>query len=393
MNTLKWIKSAILRPQETSPTRSRQRRKLGLIALVLAWLAQAGLQEAHIFDRYDEADADHYARTNPVPGNYSNRIVIVAVSEDDYRDLFHSRSPLDAKTLLNLVTTVQSYNPRAIGVDFLTADWPKPLSPSLVGTTPRVVWARDGRDDSGESSMGIPQLTAWKGVVGYSTPPVGLCFAAPVNQPDPDSAVRHYSTAVQVHKPGASSTAMFPTMAQVLASAYKNRPLYCQTDPDPAVKIIQFTGERHRFRVLFASDMVRDANGARSFGKYLDSKIVLLGGTFAGRDSYLSGGDYRPGVNILANAIESELSGSIRELSVGINLIISLAVSVVLYLLMKPLRPPLDVLLSLAFLLVFSFVTGYFTYRYLHLFVPLASALFSLPIGIIFEHHVACRHE
>ena len=390
------VRSLVLR-RPGDPRTERKRRRRGLIGLGIAWLLQLGLQELHFFDRYDQSDADHYARTVSVPGEFSEHIVIVTISEDDYRDLFDSRSPLDSAKLLNLVQTLQSYRPRVIGVDFLTGDWHSKLDASLVRISPPVVWARDGRTDSpSENATDLPQLSEWNGVVGYSTPPAGLCFAPPIDQPDPDGVIRSYSNAVTVHKPGTTATAVFPTMAYVLAASYSERPFDCQSYPDPpanlGVKRIRFTGDNHHLRILAASDVLRDADNGRKLEKYLANRIVLLGGTFAGRDMFASGGQYVSGALILANAVESEISGPIRELPGSLSLVMALGVSVLLYLGVSRLRSPLDVLAAFALLMTFSFFVGWFCYRYLAVFLPIASALFSLPIGIIVEHHMTCSH-
>jgi CHASE2 domain-containing sensor protein len=362
--------------------------------LLVAWLIQAGLQEAHFFDRYDESDADHYARTIWVPKEFSDHVVIVNVSEDDYRDLFDSRSPLDSVELIHLVQTLQSSRPRVIGVDFLTGDWHSRFPGAFARTSPPVVWARDGRPDAPSETAPelLPQLSEWNGVVGYSTPPAGLCFAPPVNQPDSDGAIRRYSTAITVRKPGSTATAIFPTMAHVLAASYFDRPFDCRGGADAAVKRIRFTGENHHFRVLAASDVLRDADNGRKLEKYLANRIVLLGGTFAGRDMFASGGQYLSGALILANAVESEISGPIHELPVWASLLVALGVSLLLYWRVSRLRSPLDVLAAFALLIAFSFIAGWFCYRYLAVFLPIASTLFSLPIGIIVEHHMSCSH-
>jgi CHASE2 domain len=387
------MKSFLMRVPGPKAGLERRRRARGLIALGLAWVFQALLQEAHFFDRYDQADADHYARTTPLAPRFSDHITIVVVTEDDYRDVFGSRSPLDSAALLRLVAAVQSYKPRAIGVDFLTADWTTPLPASSVGTNQTIVWARDGRPATDLNQFSeIPILTQWSGVVGYLTPPAGLCFAAPVYQPDADGVVRTYSTVVEVQRPGASQAALYPTMAYVLASAYSDGTFDCHGDPDRAVKRIRVTGENHNIRVLTASDVLRDAKLSRRFEPYLAGRIVLLGGAFAGRDLFATSSGYISGVTVLAHAIESEISGSVRELPIWANLLIGLVVSTFLYYFLSPLRSPLDVLASILFLLGFSLFTGWFCYHYVQLFLPIASGLFSLPIGIIFEHHLACEH-
>jgi CHASE2 domain-containing sensor protein len=387
------VKSAILREPGRGGRLEWKRRQRGLFALGLAWLFQVLLQEVHFFDRYDEADADHYARTSSEAARFSEHIAIVDITEEDYRDLFGARSPLDRTPLLNLISTLQSYRPRAIGVDFLTADWPVPLKESALLATPSIIWARDGRptplaDAAGES----PELSSWNGVAGYATPPRGLCFAPPISQPDPDGVIRAYSTVVLVHRPG-DPAALFPTMAYVLGAAYSGNPFMCQSDPEPAVKRIRFTGENHKIRVLVASSVLHDAQFGHKFDKYLTDRLVLLGGTFAGRDVFATSAGYISGVSILAHEAESQISGPLRELPSLINLLIGLGISILLYFFFSPLRSPLDVLASLAFLVAFSLLVGWLCYHYLQLFLPIASGLFSLPIGIVFEHHVACDHD
>jgi CHASE2 domain-containing sensor protein len=107
---------------------------------------------------------------------------------------------------------------------------------------------------------------------------------------------------------------------------------------------------------------------------------------------FASGGQYLSGALILANAVESEISGPIHELPVWASLLVALGVSLLLYWRVSRLRSPLDVLAAFALLIAFSFIAGWFCYRYLAVFLPIASTLFSLPIGIIVEHHMSCSH-
>src|SRR5579884_2938390 len=82
--------------------RSAKGPGMGLVAVLFAWAVQAILQWVGFFDKYDHADADNYAASAPLPKQFSDHITIVVVNTPDYRTLFHSRSPLDSATLLNL---------------------------------------------------------------------------------------------------------------------------------------------------------------------------------------------------------------------------------------------------------------------------------------------------
>jgi CHASE2 domain-containing sensor protein len=232
----------------------------------------------------------------------------------------------------------------------------------------------------------------WNGVAGYATPPPGLCFAIPGNQPDPDGTVRRFSAAVEGREENGPSASRSPTMSRVLASSYPDKELDCRSAPPQPSRRIRFTGDFHRFRILPASGVLDDARGRKQFGKYLSDRIVVIGGIYAAaRDRYASAAGYLDGVEILAHSTESEISGPVYELSAVASLAVSLVFSVLAYLLASRLPPHWDVAFSILVVPVFSFTTGWVLYRYLSVFVPIASALFSVPLGVIVEHHVECR--
>ena len=182
-------------------------------------------------------------------------------------------------------------------------------------------------------------------------------------------------------------------MAQVLASSFPYEQPDCRPADRPAGECrIRFTGENHKFMILPASAVLHDHATDRRFSKYLDGRIVLIGGTYAaGRDRYASGGKYYSGVEILAHEIESELTGPIYEVSSRVAFSVSLGLSVILYTIAFHLPPILDLPFSFVFLCVFSFGSGWILYHYDHRFFPIGSALLSLPFGIIVEHCVGCR--
>src|SRR5450432_4210330 len=64
------------------------------------------LKSLHMFDRMEVAGLDYFVRTQarPVPRD----IFLVEISDDDYKNSFHSTSPLDPDQVLNIIEEVQS---------------------------------------------------------------------------------------------------------------------------------------------------------------------------------------------------------------------------------------------------------------------------------------------
>ena len=359
-----------------------------------------GVHIGGFFERYDEADADHYAQTFPLDKDWSRHITIVEVTDTDYRsDLFKSQSPLNPEALMRLVSAVQGYRPRVIGLDVIT-DWPAPLKGIALDARVPVVWARDGLEDPD-----APGSLIWNKVRGMEAPSTDICFAVPTNQPDSDGTIRHYEVSVGARNDNSESIALFPTMARVLASPFEDRPLDCRTAPEALPKRINFTGKDHHFRPLHALEVLRDSVEGRYFGQYLTDRIVIIGGTYAAaRDRFPSAGGYLDGVQILAHSVESEICelhqglvaavsgycGPIKDLPFSVGAGISLISSVLLFLLVFRLRWPFDLAFSAAALVTVTFTSGWILYS-LGFFSPIASSLFGVPIGVIAEHFVECK--
>jgi CHASE2 domain-containing sensor protein len=387
MSGFKSIRQLIFREQAMN-RETAKRFILGFAVLLLTLLAQLLLQTVHFFDHYDRSDADYFAQAMPVPA-YSNRITIVEIDDNDYRSLFKSQSPLPNKPLTNLILTIETYRPRVVGLDFITADWPTPAPKGIVEIKPPVVWARDGSEVNGGE---LPAIV-WNGVAGYSRPPAGLCFASPLFAPDSDGTVRHYTDTITAREPDQfpSSNSEFPSMAWVLASTYPDKNLDCQPASKRQSKLIRFSGENHSFRILHAVDVLADSQSGRYLSEYLKDRIVLIGGSFSQEhDRYPTSGGYLYGVELLAHATESDISGPIYELSPAVSLAIGTSISVIAYSIVFWFRYPLDLLVSVFLFLLLSFPTAWLAYSFGNVMVPIASSILALPIGIVCEHIVEC---
>jgi CHASE2 domain-containing sensor protein len=386
-NLLTILRAFILRPPQE--LRIGSRFWTGLIALAGAWVATVVLSQHGVLQRFDQADLDHYTRTATMDLAWSDRITIVAITEEDYRSIFHSTSPIEASKLLELIKLLQAYrpSPRVIGVDLLTGDWEKPLQPGVLDPQQLIVWARDGTEVTPSTNGGNLPWIEWQGVAGHAAAPAHICAAAPSSPGDEDGSVRRYFSAIRTRERGQSSWITHPTMPVVIASAYPDTMLECRAVRDESVKYIRFTGEFHRIPRVPSSAIFGDVN--RALSMYVSNRIVLIGGSFqAGRDRYWTPAGYIDGVELLAHAVESELSGHTRQLSSLQSALVSLVVGLFFFGVAFALRQPLDTISSILLPIGFAFVAGWLLYGHLALFTGLTASLIGVPVSVAVQHYL-----
>src|SRR5580692_8577607 len=97
------LRALVWRTRPTSSVGRREwkaRFRIGLCGVLAGFALHICVHMTGFFEHYDEADADHYARTFPLDKNWSRHIAIVAVTDTDYRDpVFNSQSPLNPRAL------------------------------------------------------------------------------------------------------------------------------------------------------------------------------------------------------------------------------------------------------------------------------------------------------
>lgn len=368
---------------------NKQRFLVGLTALCLSWLLGLGLQRFGFNQQFDETDLDRLTRTAPLNEQYSDRITIVAINDDDYHSArFRAQSPLNSDQVLELIRDVQDYHPLVIGLDLLTGDWHRKLKSGDIRPNPPVVWARGGIERSdAEHDRSIPSIEGG-GVAGYAIPPSDMCYGAPASRPDADGTIRRYFTAVNWK--GANEETWFPrpSMARILASVspeQKGR-FDCKDPGSEGVRLIAFAGPFHRFRTIASSVVFQDVN--RRLAGFFRGRIALIGGTFnAARDRWRSSGGYLDGVQILAHAVESEISGSTGELKAWQSAGLSLLVSFLFFLALFYVPQPWDTLGSIIGPIVAALLIGYYLYNSIHFFLGVAAWMISVPISTAVQHY------
>ena len=283
----------------------------------------------------------------------SDRVVIVEITNEDYKDpnLFGGKSPLNNEQLLKLVSTVQTYRPAAIGMDFDTAskDWchieSSQLEKALPPFTPAVVWAEvpDNLEEPVRLSPVLGGMLQDRNYAGIPRFPIdadgmvrryeskfhvtGSLEACPkqfLPERDPSSKPTGAAATAESDDAKSNQVSMASFARAVLHHACNNPKMDCSSlhqEFDHPV-IFNFYGDRYRFPIVQSREFIgpsadalsRDENVRHRREDLLKDRIVLIGGNFsAARDVYMTPLGEMAGVELLALAIESDFGGGIRE--------------------------------------------------------------------------------
>jgi CHASE2 domain-containing sensor protein len=204
-------------------------------------------------------------------------VVIVDINDLDYKDLFHSQSPLKTSTLIEIVNAIAKAKPKAIGIDIVTDPvvWTKAEIPSTIP----IVWAY--RPDNPEGKSPIPTDALWGSPKWPTNGPV----------------VRQYLRLVPCGDGQCASLAW-----EIMKKAFPNSGLQENSEE----LTIRFIRDQN---VVQSSDVLKLAN-APNWGQPespLWNKTVLLGGTY--NDAHQTPLGRIPGVEVWANILETEMDG------------------------------------------------------------------------------------
>jgi CHASE2 domain-containing sensor protein len=340
-------------PGENSPLsfswREFRRHFLEAVPWILVLMVAVHFMEASgALKGFESAGLDTFLRFHP--RKMSDRVVIVEITDQDYesQDLFQGKSPLKSELLVDLVSSIQKYDPAVIAMDFDTRskDWCHLNSALLANVLPEksnlprppVIWA--------EIPANIEEplhLTPVLGGMLLDSRYVGV----PRFPVDSDGLVRRYeeefsvtgslqdcsweplhSTDIpegQQHLSAIGTRDIFPSFAKAILDRACKRGVDCsslrQERHEPV--IFNFYGDRYRFPIIQSHEFIGPA-AAKSSPEYNDlqaqraalfhNKIVLIGGNFSvARDMYLTPLGPMAGVELIALAIESDFGGGIRE--------------------------------------------------------------------------------
>jgi serine/threonine protein kinase/CHASE2 domain-containing sensor protein len=220
----------------------------------------------------------------------AQQVSLVSIGAEDYRQYFNGTSPLDPARLERLVRRIVDGGPAVLAVDIDTSHPSFAGLASSLGPTgnTRVVWARDASANGESTPVAEP-------VLGGSPKRGGESGIALLIADGDDGVVRRYSRMVETSR-GAQ-----PSFPWAIVSAADRAP---KAPADATPLSIRYS---HTDRQDIPASVVL-APGFE-WGQRIANRIVVLGGRYDRGDVHKTPMGELAGMEVLANAIETELKG------------------------------------------------------------------------------------
>jgi CHASE2 domain-containing sensor protein len=324
-------------------------------------------------------------------------VQIVSINEDDYVHIFQGRSPLDPEKVKSLIEAIADGGPRVIGVDIDTSDpqW-KEIAPNVVASLRgrmSIVWEREAIGDK-------EPLTTLEILGGAKVTPEPSSGIAGVFQ-DWDGVVRRYQRHFQT-KGDKERTKSLPwaiVTAFCEASPESERlPGGLRKDIDAEARrgrirdeerLLNFSGDRYAFRTFAASFVLsgHEADWWKEKSPFRD-KIVLLGGSYrTARDIHMTPLGVTTGVELGAQAVESELQGSgIHEVNKLLMILFDFVAWIALVAIYYFCRLAIALWISLVGIPILSLMGSLFAFSSLAYWADFAPIIIGVLIHQLYDH-------
>jgi CHASE2 domain-containing sensor protein len=325
------------------------KRRKDLIATLGAIPLALLLSTIGLLRQLETPALDVYARLQPLPSD--SDVAIVRITTEDYKSIFHGRSPLEPKSLQKIIDAIARGKPKIIGVDIDTSapefDTIEP-SPEW----PTVVWARSAVFSNTQRKYLLFD------VLGKHLPPLhsGLI----VFKLDPDETIRRYTRLCDTDEGRLHS---FPWAVAKELPNYKSAKLK-ESNEELLIKFRGTSRSNHRWG-LSASQILRLSEGQGwQNGSPIKDKVVLLGGEYYAQDEHKTPLGWISGVEVLAQIIETELEGGgSRPPSNLLMIFLTFVDAIVLLVLFRKCRLRSALLFSLVVIPFLAFVSSYVAFR------------------------------
>ena len=350
------------------------------------------LSTAGMLDRFETAGLDTFnILKSPADPQH---VVIVGIDDTDYETIFQSTSPLASAEVEKILKAIAAAQPRVIGVDLDTGsrgfkDLRTPPN------TPPIVWGRDAVwDDQKKQFNPLP-------VLGGSNPARQMDLASIAQFPiDPDGIIRRYRRTLPVST--GSSESSFPWAATEKACPAQGAMEGCATVDRQEQEsrrglVLNFAGQRFNFTPLSARFVLQGSAQPRwSADSPLRGRIVLLGGTYrAARDLYVTPVGPMQGVQLMAQTIETELSGGgIRPLNEAAAVLLDLLSGAILVLISHHYHAHLGraLLISLVALMLLPLISSFFAFATLARWFNFVPIVVGVLLHQFYEHAREYQH-
>lgn len=356
-------------------------RALPVVAalVLLTWI----FGHSGVLHRVERVVSDAQVRLNRVPSD--SPVVVVDIDDSDYRDLFGSASPLDPRQLARLLADIAKGQPSVIGIDIDTSDPRFATQFTLADSGPQWVWERELRDvpqegTEGEQLLPLDILGGQKDI-NPATNSSGLPLLIDDSE---DKVTRRYRRSISTQK------GLLPSLPFAIAKAY------LRNDPEKLGKLvdsqqdllIRYSGNPEGSnRLHFSARKVIELSNKWPEASPIRGKIVLLGGSYWGQDRHETPIGQLTGLQVMANAVETELAGGgEKPPSSTILLLLELFEAFVLILLFHALRFRLALLWSILLIPLMAIFCSFLAYRNGSHFLQFVFVLLGLLIFEVYEH-------
>ena len=296
-------------------------------------------------------------------------LVIVSITDEDYKELFKGKSPLDPTAVKTVLGAIALGNPKVIGVDIDTsASQFRDLQAEL--NWPPVVWARAGVYSKVWSRFHLFD------VLGGQRP-VPLTGAIMLKE-DPDGALRRYSRILKTEE------GEFPSLPTVLARQFA--PALANTGSTEEDLFIRYSGSD--IQHIHAKQIITLAkNPSWPKNELIKDKIVLLGGDYDASDEHDTPLGWKNGVDVLAYATETELEGGgLKPAPRSAIILLQIFDGVLLLLLFQQFGLRKAVLISLIALPVLSLICSLVAFRSVAFWAYFAPILIAVLAQQLYDH-------
>jgi CHASE2 domain-containing sensor protein len=423
--------------------------KKTLRALIFILVIIQVLEHFEWFRNLDRAFLDSFARVKPP--SVPKGIYIVEITDEDYKNLFHSTSPLDPTTVLKLIMAVKRSGAAVIGVDLDARDWdinsddlPKEYKDEL--TDPSIVWAAVPNEIPENPDTGLD--VDCPPVAKFGSQQIGLVLLPE----DSDGVVRRHQrdfgrvtlqncSDVEKNSPAhshhlGSFDMVVESKCQLLDSCWKN---LCDSCKKPPISIAERVA--HYSRTTLPEEYINFSAGRSSFQKMpvacvflspcedpdgkknpelnkssappvevreltvaqrelLKGSIVLIGGAYkAGRDEYWTPLGKMQGIELFANGIQAAAAGDyivsddwwpIYTLAILIDLMLGILIAAI-YFVFPPRLWFVPVMITTIGLLIFPIFV--YTFHRWNIWLGAAPIMASMIIEKLFEKYTDLKDK
>jgi len=334
---------------------------------------------------------DNLLWLHPLTSKY---VYIVGITSSDYESLFNERSPLNPEEVLRLINAIADGRPALIAVDLDTTD-PRFKSLESIDLPCKIIWAQPSRssEDAGQAGRPGGSLLMAGRVLGSDRPPAGRLHGLAAMPSDPDGIVRHYCRRILVQYKGVSSPEPEDSFIWSIVKAFRGKSPGSDGDINEQF-VLRVCSDPKYLRRLSASDVLA-VQGGGGWREMVEGKIVLLGGYYdAARDVYTTPAGRRQGVELVAQAVESELQyGGSRPVNVIVLLVCQLAVSIIFVLANYRFANTWIPLAMLVAAPVLGLVASAVLFSSLALWIDFAFVLFAVQLLFMYGHMRRVRKQ